>query len=572
VFTFTAPSGRSYSALPFYTQDFSRSQDGSGAEVLSPAGAPYFAVRYAPSELGVHSYAQAFTAPTHAAPLAGNFTAAGGPAVPGDGYAAVRNRKFTLDNATAFFLVGENMAWPGCWPYFNGSCAFDNATGSSFMYDRFLPKLAAVGGNWIRLWVGPSLVRDVAWAGEQGSFLPMALAAKVPFGEYNLEAAWRIEHVVGLCRALGVKISLVLESQQAVSTGQWGFWDAAIYNAANGGPLAGAEGHVFSNGATMAELRQRWLYVLSRWAFSTSIFSWELQNEAEDWPGGFDGGALAAAAEFSALIRANDPYGHLIDNSFGGVAGREGPEHAWEASPDASFTSVHQYNMPDVAAAVWSTVTQHVGALGKPCFLEEFGAKWQGPYQHQVDPAGVGMHTGAWASLVGLAAGTAMQWFWAETDALDTYHRLQGAAALSRALGKQLLAWQWSTWNGAGSGLSDGRASAGWSVAVDPATGAVKGALAYVYNKNYTQYGCGNGCELQVIAGAQFALGGLPSPAPGAQPRAQLINTSSGEPLDWQPARAGGRPRAPPAEGAGELFSLQLPPFSRDVALWVEWV
>ena len=126
-----------------------------------------------------------------------------------------------------------------------------------------------------------------------------------------------------------------------VSEGQWGFWDAAIYNAANGGPLSGAAGRVFSSNVTMAELRQRWMYIVSRWAHSTSIFSWELQNEAEDWPGGYDGDALAASFEFSALLQANDPYRHLIDNSFGGVGGGAGPIHAWETSPFAAFTSVH---------------------------------------------------------------------------------------------------------------------------------------------------------------------------------------------------------------------------------------
>lgn len=67
---------------------------------------------------------------------------------------------------------------------------------------------------------------------------------------------------------------------------------------------------------------------------------------------------------------------------------------------------------PDTAALVWATATQKSAQLSKPCFVEEFGASWQGPLQHVLDPTGIGMHTGAWASLCGLAAGTAMQWWW----------------------------------------------------------------------------------------------------------------------------------------------------------------
>ena len=98
----------------------------------------------------------------------------------------------------------------------------------------------------------------------------------------------------------------------------------------------------------------------------------------------------------------------MVDNSFGGTD----VIHGFEDLPAVAFTSVHQYGAPDTAQLVWSTVTKRVPLLGKPSFVEEFGASWRGPYQHSLDPSGIGMHTGAWASLVGGAAGTAMQWWW----------------------------------------------------------------------------------------------------------------------------------------------------------------
>ena len=513
---FTAPSGRAIPVLPFYTQDFVRSQDGSGAEILTAAGAPYFAARLAPQEEGEYSYQQLFdaAAPPGVAPLAGSFTCAGGPSLPGDGFVRASNRKFTLDNATAWWAVGENMAWPGAWPYFNGSAAFDNATGASYMYDRYLPKLAAAGGNWVRLWLGPSLVRDVAYDGEQGSFLPMALAAKVPWGQLNLQAAWRLEHVLELCRALGVKAVLVGESQQCFGGANttWGFWEACAFNAANGGPLGAGESP-FTSAPAMAALAARWQYVVARWGYATSVFSWELQNEADDkqWPGGFSPDALAAARALAAQIQAADPYGHMIDNSFGGTAPLAGAEHEWEAAPAAAFTSVHAYSMPDVAAAVWGSVTPHAAALGKPCFLEEFGSDWRGPYQHADDPRGVGMSTGAWASLVGGAAGGAMQWFWAETDALGTYARLAGAAAVARALAAPLLQLRWSTWRGA---VNSSQVRAGWTVGTGGGGGGgeLRGVLAYAYNVNYTQRDCGRGqCVLEVGDTVALSLAGLPA-------------------------------------------------------------
>ena len=579
-FVFTAPSGRVISLLPFYTQDFSRAQGADGSEILTAVSAPYFAVRIAPSEEGIYLYEQAFSpdAPPSANPMNGSFECAGGPARAGDGYAFAQNKKFTLDGKSAFWLVGENMAWPGCWPYFNGSSAYDNATGSSYMYDRFLPKLAGVGGNWIRLWIGPSLVRDVSWDGEMGSFLAMALASKVPFGTYNLEAAWRIEHVIELCRSLGIKISLVFEAQQAVSADTWGFWNASIYNAENGGPLSGDSGYVFSNNVTMAEFRQRWVYILSRWAYSTSIFSWELENESEDWPGGYSDDALAASIEFTALIRANDPYDHMIDNSFGGVPGQSGNAHVWESLISTAFTSVHSYNMQDVAECVWTTVTPHTAALQKPCFLEEFGTDWHGPLQHKDDPAGVGLHTGAWASLVGLGAGGAMQWFWAEMDTLNTYGRLSGAATMSRAIGPQLLLFNWSTWNEGSTLVNSSGVKGGWTIAIHPTTGSLKAVVSWVYDANYTQLGCGNGCEMSTHAGTALQLVSLPLPDPGQNPTIAWVNTTTGAfippPRGTHIERAIADAAATARAQGRESVDILLPfvgEFVSDAALWCEW-
>ena len=478
---FTAPSGRVTTVLPYLTQDFIRSRGAGGAEVLVPAGAPYFAARFAPTELGQHAYAQA-RAPRGVPPLSGSFTCAGGPAVAGDGFARVApgGTYFTLDGARAFWLVGENMAWAGCYPYFNGSCAFDDEAGGTYMYDRLLPALAAIGGNWIRLWVGPSLVREVDMSGERSSFLGLALQGLgAAFGEYSLAAAWRIDYVVALARSLGVKITLVAEAQQSFAPEA--FWNASAYNAANGGPLA-SPADLWAAPPVAAELAQRWDYLVARLAHSSSIFSWELQNEAQDWPGGFSPAALAVQLALLQRLRDGDGYGHMAESSFSGKAGSAPQVAAFNSDPRVAFTSLHAYPNPDfsqpcdVAATVWRAVAPSARALRKPAFLEEFGASYLGPDQHALDPAGVGLRTGSWASLVGGAAGTAMQWYWAEMDALRTYSQLAGAAAASRALAAPLLALAWAPWPGA---FDAPAALAGWSVGSDRATNASAAVLAY---------------------------------------------------------------------------------------------
>ena len=541
-----------------------RTQTPGGDEVLSPAGAPYFAARFAPAEAGVHTYWQV-GAPAGVPPLNGSLTCAGGPERPGDGYARVARggAYFTLNDLDAFWLVGENMAWPGCWPYYNGSCAYDNVTGGSFAYDRLLTKLAGVGGNWIRLWLGPSLVRNPAVNAELGSFLDMALPAMgMPFASYNLAAAWRVNYVIDLARSLGVKITVVLEALQTFDL----FWGDSAYNAANGGPLEDAS-LLWASVPAVAEFGQRWDYIVSRYGYSSSVFSWELQNEANDWPGKFSAAALAVQLGLLARIRALDPYHHLVQSSFSGVPGSAAEIDAFQSDPRVAFTVVHAYPNPafslpcDVAATVWRMVAPLARRYAKPSFLEEFGASYVGPEQHILDPRGVGLRTGAWASLVGGAAGTAMQWFWAETDTLATYDQLGGAGAAARMLARELLAADWASTPGEFSPPA-AAAHAGWTLGRAPSSGQPVGFLAYAYNANFTQCGTSKIISAPTV-GATLRVPGLGAPRAGAPPLAPLFfNTTTGSAL---PAAAGG---SAVWDSSGAL-TVTFPGFSEDAAVYV---
>jgi hypothetical protein len=561
---FTSPSGRTITALPFFTQDFVRTQSPGGDEVLSPAGAPYFAARFAPAEAGLHTYRQV-GAPAGVPPLNGTFACAGGPARPGDGFARVARggAHFTLNDSEAFWLVGENMAWAGCWPYFNGSCAIDNVRGGTYAFDRLLARLASVGGNWIRLWLGPSLVRNPTLNGEVGSFLGMALLSMgAPFASYNLAAAWRINYVIDLARALGVKVTVVLEAQQTFDL----FWGDSAYNAANGGPLEDASA-LWASAPAVAEFEQRWDYTVSRYAHSSSVFSWELQNESNDWPGKFSAAALAVQLGLLARIRALDPYHHLVQNSFSGVSGSAAQIDAFQSDPRVAFTVVHAYPNPaftlpcDVAATVWRMVAPLARRYAKPSFLEEFGASYVGPEQHALDPRGVGLRTGAWASLVGGAAGTAMQWYWAEVETLDTYSQLSGAGAVARLLARELLAADWASTPGAFSPPA-AAAHAGWTLGRAPNGTQPLGLLAYAYNANFTQ--CGTSKVIaSPTAGAVLRVPGLGAPPAGAPPLAPLFfNTTTGSAL---PAAAGGSA----VWDASGALTVTFPEFSEDAAVYV---
>ena len=563
----TAPDGSVTRHGVFYTRAYARSQADDGSEVLTAAGAPHYAARLACAALGHHAYAQR-TAPGFSPPplpLAGAFECSA-PAT-ADGWAAVdgaHGQYFVLRNISGtaarapFWLVGENMGWPGVWPYFNGSSRFSNGTGGTYMYDRMLPKLAAVGGNYIRLWACPSLTAEPEWDGERGSFLALGLGSFVPWGTYNLEAAWRLDYIVERCRALGIKINLVLfTTQETCADGTWCFWPSATWNAANGGPLAQAS-DLWTSAAAAAELAQRWRYVLARWAYSTSIFSFELANENDGAAGWGDAAADLQLALASGILAA-DPYNHLVDNSFQSAGEGDAAVRRMEGDPRIAFTAGHAYGPGDFAAAVWADVTPRVAAHGKPAFLQEHGADWRGPLQHLDDPTGIGSHNAAWASAVGLGAGTGMQWWWNEVDALDIYWRLAGAATFVReAIGDRLLALRWFVWNNGSSMAGCAGTNAGWTVGFDGA-GLARAASLFVYNRNHTWAAQNASAQLNEIAACTVTLHNLPLPAAPAV--VTWFDTATGKPLvdDRHAARSGAAP------AAGDL-SFAAPAFTRDAA------
>jgi hypothetical protein len=128
---FTSPSATQH-VLPFYYQPLNRSRDANGSEVLVAAGPHRFVVRFACSMVGLVAYQQYNIGPGGVPFPAGiNGTLNCVPPLKPDGFARVdemHKQYFTLDGVNAFWLVGENMGWPGVWPYFNGSSQWSNGS------------------------------------------------------------------------------------------------------------------------------------------------------------------------------------------------------------------------------------------------------------------------------------------------------------------------------------------------------------------------------------------------------------------------------------------------------------
>ncbi len=388
---FSGPDRRKVHVNGFLYQDFIRSRDAGGNEVLSPAGAPVWKVRFAPPAPGHWTYTVSVrdsSGMAHSSTM--TFTA-----IPsGDaGYVRVSRRNpraFARDGETPFVPVGENMCWG------NGP--------ETYSYEKWIPSLHAAGGNWIRLWMA-------SWS--------MAIEhAGTGLGVYDLAHAWRLDRTLDITERYRVMSMICLGTYGEFTKGGFfneGQWDQNPYNSANGGPCATPD-DFWTDPAARKLYRQRLRYIAARYGYRTSIQSWELWNETN--------APAPWVAEMAQYLKGTgpfaghpaDPFRHLITTTYGN------PD-VWKI-PEIDWTESHYYgvgDVPDLAPSIETYAHSSAGvgadrpaaAFFKPHLMAEFGIDWR-KSDSAYDPHGLGidLHNGIWAGIAGGDAGTAMSWWW----------------------------------------------------------------------------------------------------------------------------------------------------------------
>lgn len=330
------------------------------------------------------------------------------------------NRQHFAHEATgeAFVPVGENMCWS-----VGGNLTFD--------FDKWVSRLAARGGSYMRLWLNPP------------GLSPFALeTVATTVGRYDLAAAWRLDYVLQLAQKSALKAMLCTQSFNCFHAVQpFPAWAENPYNAANGGPLPSGSPFLFFTDPTAAALYKRSIdYLVARFSAFESVFAFELFNEV-DLVDQFDANVVAAwHQQMLRHLQANDPNDHMRTTSF---AFPPGFGNTWQL-PELSFTQTHTYNAADMAAAFALFAPAKQAAYGKPTWVGEFGTSNDGTVEHEEDPTGIALFNGMWAGLV-TSAGSGALWWWDDyVDEFDLYGRFVGVAAVAQTLSPFVATYNWS--------------------------------------------------------------------------------------------------------------------------------
>lgn len=319
------------------------------------------------------------------------------------------DRQLRDSDGTPLVLIGMNLAWT------TGSLVSD--------YTRWLDSLSANGGNFFRIWQAHWGL-GLEWKKGNDGFEGLL--------KYEQKRAAYTDWLISYAFQKRLYMMLCLQHHGTVSTRINPDWQNSPYNSANGGPCHQPI-DFFTDQEARRLTKNRFRYVVARWGHSPAVLAWELFNEV-DWLDNYDQHQTEVMewhADMAAFLKEIDPYHHLRTTSF---AHEKNDPTVW-ANPDFDFTQTHHYlASPNPETVIAQSQREYRDIYDKPTLTGEFGI---GEDQNlgKVDPDGVHIHNGMWASLLSGGLGTGMSWWWdSYLDPMNLYFHFGALREMSNRL------------------------------------------------------------------------------------------------------------------------------------------
>ena len=303
------------------------------------------------------------------------------------------SRYFELSDGQPYIPIGLNMiAPPG-----------NDLAGM----EAWLEKLAANGGNFIRIWLGS----------------PFFDVEHERSGVYDEERAKRIDALLAVAREHDVRVKMCIESFRHFGTREQSWSAKPLHLIENGGPAKDIA-DFFDGERSRAQFKRKLAWYADRYGSDPTIFGWELWNEINAVAGGdYMAWSEIMLAELHRLFPDNMAMQSL--GSFDTDRVRERYQRL-ATMPGNDVAQVHRYldlgaslevckGPVDVLAA--DGVRELLAAEpGRPVILAESGAvepSHSGPFKlYERDRAGIILHDVLFAPFFVGAAGPGHIWHW----------------------------------------------------------------------------------------------------------------------------------------------------------------
>ncbi len=319
-------------------------------------------------------------------------------------------RYFELDDGRPYIPIGLNLIAP--------------PKGDPALMDEWFGRLAAQGGNYVRVWLG-SAYYDVEHATS---------------GAYDEAKAARIDQMLASARRHGLRVKLCIDSFRHLGEGSQAWAAKPLHHVRNGGLATNMAAWVNSP-LCRQRYKGKYDFFARRYGSDPIIFGWELWNEMNAVAGG---DVKGWTAEMLPELHRRFPK-NLCMQSLGSFD-RDSARAMYEAlclMPGNDVLQVHRYldlgaqltvcrGPVDLAAA---DAVRELLAFGvrKPVLLAEGGAvepNHTGPFKlYEKDHEGLLLHDTLFAPFFAGAAGPGHIWHWDSYVAKNDLWRHFGAFA-----------------------------------------------------------------------------------------------------------------------------------------------
>ena len=306
-------------------------------------------------------------------------------------------RYLELTGGTPYIPIGLNLIAPP---------GRDPESGIA-VYQGWLDKLSANGGNYIRAWLSSPF-----WDTEPSRS-----------GQYDEQKAQLILRMLAMARQRNIRVKMTIEHFRSIGGGSQPWADKPLHNTANGGTAASIE-DFFDGEPSRAQFRRKLDWFAARFGSRPEIFAWELWNEVNAVRGG---NYMAWTEAMLPELHRRFPRNLCVQSLGSFDNARVRPTYERHSNlPGNDLAQVHRYldlgaslevckGPVDVLAAdaVREALAWHPG---KPVILAESGAvepRHSGPFKlYTADKQGTLLHDILFAPFFAGAAGPGQIWHW----------------------------------------------------------------------------------------------------------------------------------------------------------------
>jgi len=305
---FTDPEGNVSHIPGFYYQKYERKME-EGTEILMPVGYPVWKIRFTPVKTGIYRYYVKITVRgKDIFSKESKFTVSDSE---NPGFLRVNrfdNKYFAFENGDFFYPVGLNIRSPTDTRYARMVGQKTDMDSGTYYYEEMFSEMHKNGLNFVEIWMAPWFT-SLEWIENRPGYRGL--------GYYNLKHAWKLDRLLEMAEKNDIYIQIVIINHGQLSTWCDQEWQDNPYNIKKGGFLSSPD-EFFSDKRAKESFKNQLRYIIGRWSYSTSIFSWNIINEMNliGLKNNFYRDSAKVVAEWyqeiTGYISKTDSFDHLI--------------------------------------------------------------------------------------------------------------------------------------------------------------------------------------------------------------------------------------------------------------------